>query len=458
MAITAGGIGSGLDIEGLVRQLVAAEGQPTTQRLARREATLQSDLSAFGSLKSALNGFLNSVKALQNPSDFLRQRTVSSNTELFTASAGTNAVSGSYSIEVEQLAQAAKVRSTDFASVDAVVGSGSLELSIGGEGSFTVNIDQTNNTLAGIRDAINKAEGNVGLKASIINVDGGSRLVLTSSKPGVTKDISIVATDNGGTGDLTQLNTANLVSLQSAQSAIFKVDQQQVTRNSNKIDDVISGITFDLKKAEIGTTATLTVSQDNEAVKTKVNTFVEAYNALNKTISQLSAFNPETKEAGALLGDSALRGVQSQLRQTISSAVGGLGVSTLAELGITTNQENGNLTLDTAKLDSVLADNFSAVSNIFASENGLSKKLANVLERYAGSNGIIDNRTNGLRNQIEGIDSDRERLALRLEAVEARYRAQFTAMDQLVAQLSSIGNFLTSQLANLPKPNSIGRN
>ncbi|HSG92116.1 MAG TPA: flagellar filament capping protein FliD [Methylotenera sp.] len=454
MAITAGGVGSGLDIEGLVRQLVAAEGQPAIQRLDRKEANLQGDLSAFGSLKSALNAFLDSVKALQNQNDFLKRRAVSSNTELFSATANQNAVSGQYDIQVQQLAQAAKVRSTDFTSADAVVGSGSLEIAIGGANNFTVNIAEGNNTLAGVRDAINAADDNSGITATIINVDGGSRLVLTSNKAGLGNDISIVANNTGVDGDLTQLNTANLVSLQSAQSAIFLVDQQSVTRDSNSISDVIDGITFDLKKAEPGTTGTLTVSQDNASVKTKVNAFVEAYNALNQTMRQLASYDAETERAGPLLGDAALRGVQSQLRQTISGAVEGLGVSTLAELGITTNKDTGGLTLETAKLDAVLASDFSAVANIFASENGLSNKLANVLERYAGSDGILDNRTSGLRSRIDTIDSDRERLADRLSAVEARYRAQFTAMDILVAQLSTIGNFLGQQLANLPKPKS----
>lgn len=456
MAITAGGIGSGLDINGLVRQLVAAEGQPATQRLDRREASLQGDLSAFGSLKSALNAFLDSVKELQNPTDFLRRRAASSNTELFAATANQNAVAGRYEIEVQQLAQAAKVRSMDFASSDAVVGSGNLAIAIGNGDSFNINIDETNNTLAGIRDAINSAEDNNDVTATIINVDGGSRLILTSNKTGEGNDISIVATDAGGDGDLTQLNTANLVTLQSAQSAVFLVDQQQVTRESNNITDVIDGITFDLRKADPGTTATLTISQDNAAVRTRVNAFVEAYNALNQTMRQLSSYDAETERAGPLLGDAALRGVQSQLRQTISSAVDGMGVSTLAELGITTNKDTGGLTLETAKLDSVLANDFSAVANIFASENGLSNRLASVLERYAGSDGILDNRTSGLRNRIDSIGNDRERLANRLEAIEARYRAQFTAMDIMVAQLSNIGDFLGQQLANLPKPNSIG--
>lgn len=458
MAITAGGVGSGLDIESLVSQLVAAEGGPAIQRLDRKEANLQGDLSAFGSLKSALNAFLDSVRELQDRDGFLRQRANSSNTDLFSATANSSAVPGSYQLEVQQLAQAAKVRSGDFTDADTVVGSGSLEIAIGAGDSFTVDIDDTNNTLSGIAQAINNAEDNTGITATVINVDGGSRLVLTSDQAGAGNDITINATDAGTGGDLTQLNTANLTTLQAAQSAIFFVDQQQVTRDSNSVSDVIEGITLDLKQAEPGTVETLTVSRDENAIRTRVNAFIESYNALNQTMRQLSSYNPETEQAGALLGDSALRGVQSQLRQTITSAVGGLDVSTLAELGITTNKDTGGLELDTEQLDDVLTNDFSAVADIFASENGLANQLEGVLERYAGADGILDNRTSGLRSRIDSIDGDRERLADRLESLEARYRAQFTAMDILVAQLSNIGNFLGQQLANLPKPNSINSN
>lgn len=457
MAITAGGIGSGLDIDGLVRQLVAAEGQPAISRLDRREANFQGDLSAFGSLKSALNTFLDSVQGLQEREGFMRQRASSSDTELFSATADSTATPGSYLIRVEQIAEAAKVRSGDFTDADTVVGSGTLEIAIGAGASFTVNIDDTNNTLSGIAQAINNAEDNSGISATVINVDGGSRLVLTSDQPGAGNDIYIAAT-NSGVGDLTQLNTANLVTLKPAQSALFFVDEQPVTSDSNSVTGVIQGITLDLKKADTGVTETLTVSRDNAAVRSRVNTFVESYNKLNETIRQLSSYNPETEQAGALLGDSALRGVQNQLRQALTSAVDGLDISTLAELGITTNKDNGALVLDSEKLDDVLTNDFSAVADIFTSENGLANKLEGVLQRYAGDDGILDTRTNGLRTRIDSIDNDRERLADRLESLEARYRAQFTAMDILVAQLSSIGNFLGQQLANLPQPNSINRN
>jgi len=455
MAITAGGIGSGIDVNGLVQQLVAAEGQPATQRLDRKEANIQADLSAFGSLKSALSRFQTAVKALQSQDNFLKQTATSSNTELFTVTANKNAVAGNYSVEVQKLAQAAKVRTDSFQTTEKI-GTGNLNISLGGS-NFNLTITEDNNTLAGIRDAINASDDNPGVRASIINVDGGSRLILTSNELGAANDISLTATDNNGADgfDLARLN--NLTTIDDAQDAVILVDGQQISRDSNSFSDVIDGVTFNLVKAEEGTTETLTIAQDNAAVRSRVESFVSAYNALNNTINQLSSFNADTGAAGVLLGDSSLRGVQTQLRQTLTDAVQGADITTLAELGVTTNQDNGNLQLDTERLNNALNGNFASVANLFSSENGIAKRLDGVLQRYASTDGVLDLRAEGLRSQLDRLSDDRERLDQRLESLESRYRAQFTAMDQLVAQLQSIGGFLDQQLSNLPLANNSRR-
>ena len=274
MAITAGGIGSGIDVNSLVQQLVAAEGQPVSQRLDVREANIQGDISAFGSLRGALSRFQDAVKALQSQDDFLEKSATSSNDELFTATATKDAVAGSYSIEVQQLAKSAKVRTDSFDS-DAAIGTGNISISLGGE-SFNVSIDAENNTLEGIRDAINDADDNPGVRASIINVDGGSRLVLTSDELGAANQITVTATDNNASdgADLTRLNT--ITTIDAAQDAIVLVDGQQVTRDSNSISDVIEGVTIDLVKAEEDTVSTLTIAQDTDTVRGRVESFVAA--------------------------------------------------------------------------------------------------------------------------------------------------------------------------------------
>jgi flagellar hook-associated protein 2 len=451
MAISATGIGSGIDVESLVTQLITAEGQPASNRLDSKEAKLQATLSAFGSLKSALSSFQTTVSKLNDESDFLARTTTSSNTDLFTASSTKAAVEGTYEIEVFQLAQAAKVRTGDFIDgEESVVGTGTLDISLGSD-AFQISISEPDNTLADVRDAINNAEDNPGITASIINVDGGSRLVLSSNKVGLDNTITIAATDDDALdgNDLTLFATANLTSLQDAQNAIIYVDNQMVTRDSNSFSDVISGVTFSLKDAEEGTKETLTIGLDKAGVISKVESFVSAYNALADTMANLSSYDADTGAAGTLLGDSVLRGVQSQIRQTMTDAVKGLDFSTLVDLGITTNDE-GNLEIDSDKLKSVLDQDFTAVAELFSSENGLANRLDAVLDRYIDDDGILISRTDGLQARIDEIDEDRERLEIRLEALEARYRAQFTAMDTLVAQMQSMGDYLTQQLANLP--------
>jgi len=458
MAITAAGIGSGLDIESLVSQLVAAEGQPAVNRLNSKEASLQASLSAFGSLKSALSNFQTAVTGLQTESSFSGRKASSSNTELFTASASTSAIQGQYDIEVEQLAQAAKLTSNsgDFADSSDVVGTGTLTINFGEE-SFSLTIDETNNTLAGIRSAINNAEDNPGVTATIVSSDNGPRLVISSDNIGSSNAITTVATDDdaGDGNDLGRLNALeNNANSQVAKDAIIYVDGQQVTRNSNSFSDVIDGITFNLAKAEQGTVEKLTISRDESASKSKINAFIKAYNALANTTGQLSSYNADTGAAGQLLGDSTLRSVQSQIRQAITGSVSGLQFGTLAEIGITTD-ENNNLVLDGDKLDQVLQSDPSSVSGLFSSESGVANKLSSILDGFVGTGGLLNSRTDGLQSSIDRIEDQREQLAVRLESVESRYRAQFSAMDILVGQLQGIGNFLTQQLANLPKPNSI---
>jgi flagellar hook-associated protein 2 len=167
-------------------------------------------------------------------------------------------------------------------------------------------------------------------------------------------------------------------------------------------------------------------------------------------MSSLSSYNAQTKQAGQLFGDATLRGVQNQIRQVLANPVQGVtGVSTLAEIGIKTNK-SGMLELDSTKLDSVIASNFEAVSQLFASGNGLATRFDNVLTNYLSFDGALSSRVDGVNKQIGDINDQRDKLNLRLTAIEARYRKQFTAMDALLGQLQATGSYLTQQLANLP--------
>ena len=451
MGITASGIGSGLDIESLVTQLVAAEGQPAALRLSTREAGLQADLSAIGTLKSSLSSFQSAVSGLQSANNFLQKTASSSDSGRLTISANSSAVANRYQIEVTQLAEAERVRSIDFTDSSAVLGTGTLALSVGSD-SFSLTIDNNNNTLAGIRDAINDAADNSGVTASLVTVDGGTRLILSSDKAGSENTIGIVATDDdtSDSNDLNRLATANLTTLQAAQDATFLLDGQTVTKSANTFSDVIDGVTISLKQAEAGVTETITIGTDNDGVASQVTQFVDAYNDTMSTITQLTSFNAETGASGTLQGDGGIRSLQNQIRQAISTPVGDGTYSTLAEMGIKTGSD-GRLSIDSSVLNEVLANDFSAVSRLFTdSDTGLANRFDDLIDPYVSSGGTLNARTEGINTQINTIDSDRANLDTRLAAIEARYRSQFSALDSLVSQLNGIGSFLTTQLANLP--------
>lgn len=457
MPIIASGIGSGLDIGGLVEQLVAAEAEPVNARLNSLEINLGSELSAFGTLKGALSAFQTSISKLEDSTTFQAYVATSSNGGLFTATADDSAVPGSYSIEVVQLAQAEKLRSADFTGSSEVMGTGTLDISLGVT-AFQITIGSSDNTLEDIRDAINAAEDNPGVSASLISVDSGTQLVLTSNTVGASNAITVVATDdNGADGfDLTRLDSANLTTQQAASDAIIKVDNQTVTRDSNSISDVISGVTFNLTGAQVGNTETLSIVSDSETIKEDIESFVSNYNVLTGVMKGLSNFDQSTLVSGPLNGDSVIRGLQNSLRQALSSSVTGETFSNLSELGITLG-DSGNLTIDDSVLDEKLENDLSGVNQFFTSTTGMAQFFTSAITGYIEDDGIIDSRSNGLQNRLDGIDDKREALNRRMASLESRLNAQFTAMDILVSQLQATGNFLTQQLASLPQPNSIGR-
>lgn len=459
MSISSPGIGSGLDITSLVNSLVAAEGSPKTARLNTKEASLQAELSALASLKGALSSFQTALASLTELTSFQQRLATSSNDAVFTASADETADVSSYGIEVVNLAKANKLITQDgyFASENDTVGGGTLRITQGAA-SFSLTVDALD-TLGDLRDAINQATDNTGIVAGVINVDGGSKLVLTSTSTGLDNAITIEVDEDGNSvfndaGDLdttglSRLINANLVEVNPAVDGLIRVDNQDVSSSNNTFSGVISGVT--ITALSVGAGESLDVSLNTGAVKTLVTAFIESYNNLVSVFNELSFFDPATETAGALLGDATLRGVQNSLRTQISSQVSGLSssFSSLAEIGITTDTE-GKLSLDDAAFDDILNNNFDELGSLFASDNGLANSLDNILEAYVGTAGIIEGKTDGIQSSIDDITDQREALDRRLQSLQTRYLTQFTALDTLISSLTTTSNFLSTQLANLP--------
>lgn len=474
------GIGSGIKIDEIVTALVNAERAPKTNQLDRLEKTTVARISAMGSLTSALNTFKTAVDSLNKVSLFESRTASSSNTSALKVTASTTAPAGNYSVQVQQLATSSKVALQSVAGGnDATFSSGSLTISAGST-SFDVDITASNNTLAGMRDAINEAGKSSGVTATIITDDSGSRLVLSSTKSGAGNDIQVAASVDGVTAGDNALTSQAFVPavdpddadaflppssttgsggvISKAQSAKLTIDGLQLERDTNRIADALEGVTLDLTAAQSSTdladgkTINVTVGVDKGGVKANLQKFVEAYNALISTTSQLTAVvpvdggNPVT---GPLLGDSSIRNVLSSLRNEMVKMTGGDGVRALADLGITT-EKDGKLKLDDATLTKALEGNFDQVAGYLAGDNGLMGRLSKSVGSYVGDTGVLKQRTDALQATKVGVDEQRKALAVRVESLQTRLYAQYNAMDSLVGRLQQTSESLANQLASLP--------
>ncbi|MEO1244388.1 MAG: flagellar filament capping protein FliD [Pseudomonadota bacterium] len=452
-SIVSTGIGSGLDIAGIVQQLVAAEGQPVENRLGQQEVRAQAKLSAFGSLKSALADVRDQLATLKSPEQFLVRKAVSSDEDVFKASTNTSALPASYELEVVRLAEAQKLTSGAFSGSDAAVGTGTLTVSVG-TASMDLEIDADNNTLADIRNAINSADDNPGVSATIVNAENGSYLILTGNDTGAENTITL--TQSGGDGGLAALEydpgngLSALTESQAAQDALIRIDGFDVVSSTNTFSGAVEGVTISVESVTTGP-ETLTVENDDAAVSKIVNEFIEDYNALIDTLNTLTDFNAEAGIGAPLLGDSTIRSIRDQIRREMSTAVNdaGLPFSTLSDVGIEV-QLDGKLELDETRLSTVLADDFTRFGQLFSLEQGFGTRLFNLTDSFLDTEGIIETRTQGLTTQIDGIADERESLNERLASLETRLLRQFNALDSLLAQLSSTSNFLTQQLSSLP--------
>lgn len=462
-SITSLGIGSGLDISSIVGQLVEAETAPVSNRLARQEVDAKAKLSAFGSLKSALSEFQGLLSNLKEPSTFHARSATSSNSDVLTASASSSASTGQFDVEVVRVAEAHKLISDGFSAADEAVGTGTLTISVGGE-SFDASIDDSSKTLAGIRDAINNAADNTGVSATLINVDDGiggttSKLVLAARETGTTNQIAVLVhdldLDNEDHSGLSKLaydpltgGPTNLGELQAALDAQIRIDNQLVTGSSNSLSDVIVGVTLNLASAAPGETVDLRISIEKDGASNAINYFVNGFNGVIDVLNQVASFDTETGQAATLFGEAAVRDLGFRLRRELGTQI--LGVQshfrTLAEVGITTS-ESGKLTVNTATLDAALENNLEAVSRLFIAGDGYANRFDTLISGFAGPEGMIAARTDGLHGRIDDISNRRDSLGRTTEVLEQRYLNQFAAMDALVSQLQATSKFLSQQLS-----------
>lgn len=469
------GIGSGIDIDSIVASMVAAERAPKETQLATLEKKTTTQITAIGALKSAISEFQTALGALNKPELFQARSATSSKAELVGVTAGTTAGAGRYQVEVKALATSSKVALAAVnnpADAPARFATGTLEIALGvpgdppGQESFSVTIDDSNNTLAGMRDAINTAGKDMGVSATIVTDEFGSRLVLSSSKTGAGRDLSVTGTDStppqGGQLSLSTLTFDGMASgtgadariLASAQSAELYIDGLKIISESNAVTGAIEGVTLDLKaKTVANEPLTIDIAEDKAGVKKQIQSFVDSYNKLigviNAQTKVTTVGDDKAPVTGALVGDATARNLLNTIRSELVNVQGSGALRALTDLGITT-QKDGTLAIDSTKLDKAMASNFADLPALFTGDQGLAARLDGKLKPYTETGGILEQRNKAMTETISKIDDQKEDLARRIASLQERLYKQFNAMDQLVGQLTNTSNSLLASLENLP--------
>jgi flagellar hook-associated protein 2 len=426
--ITSAGVGSGIDIESILSQLNQLERRPVDVLNQKREA-LDVEVSAYGSVKSALNSFQSTATTLNSATDFGAFVASSGDEKVFkaTATGGTSPVS--VDVQVLSLATNHRLASTAYASADASVAKGTRSYTVGAE-SFDVTIDDSNNTLEGLRDAINDSLVNNSVSASIINVDGGTRLILTARNSGTEGKIGITTQPGGpsdGFNEITEATNASMI-----------VHGFSATSSSNSVSDVIEGVTLDL--TGVGT-ARLESARDTTSLRESLDEFVAKYNAMTDTLKQLST--------SQLQGDQLPRGIDNRMREAFQGAVdlGNGDTTTALELGFTFDRY-GKLSINDTTYNQALEQGVERYVTAFSRpETGLGSRFVDLVNEYTQAGGVINGREDGVDTRRNAIDNQIDRLEYRIEKTNSRLRRQYTAMDQIVSNLQSTSSFLTTRLS-----------
>jgi flagellar hook-associated protein 2 len=448
--ISSTGIGSGLDINGIVTSLTTAAGLAQNTQLADRKGSLTAQVSAFGTFSSALSTLQATLKTLETPSTLAGRTAAVSDSKVASGSATGSAIPAQYSLQVQNLAAAASLASQPVSSGTTVIGTGTLNIAVGGS-SASISIDSTNNTLAGIAAAINSAPNNPGVSASILTTTAGARLVLAGTTTGAANAITV--TQSGGDGGLAALtydpahSVTKLTQTQAATDANFSINGFAATSPSNQVTSVISGVTLNL----VGTTAantpvTLTIGNDTTGAQTSIGTFVTALNGLITSIQTLTNYDPSTQTAGPLLGNATLQSFQNQLSKIldqVQSGTAGAGTS-LASLGITANTQ-GTYSTNTTTLGSALTANLASVGNLFGGANGIATQLDTLISGYTQPGGLLDSINKGLQSSLTDVANQQTALNARLATYSATLTKEYNAMDTAVALLKQTQTYLTAQ-------------
>ena len=447
--VSSQGIGSGLDIASIVTQLTTSKAAPETNALNRSKTALTAQVSAFGTFSSALSTFQATLAALKNPATLAGRTATLADTTIASATATGDAVPAQYSIQVQNLATSASLSSPPQPSAGSTVGTGTLNITVGGSSS-SISIDSTNNTLQGIAAAINSASDNPGISATVISTTDGARLVLSGTATGAANAITV--TQSGGDGGLASLvydpahpTTSKLTQTQAAQNANFSINGFPATSAGNQVDSAITGVTLNLLKPTASSTpTTLTVGNDAAGAQTSVGTFVTALNGLLTSVQTLTSYDPATGTAGTLLGNQTMLSFQNQLSHILGQVNAGIGngPNSLAALGITANPQ-GTYSSNANTLSNTLTANLSSVTKLLSGPTGIATQIDTFVSQYTQAGGLLDGISNSLKARLNDNTKQQAALTARMSVYAATLTQQYNAMDTAVALLKQTQTYLT---------------
>lgn len=445
--LSAAGIGSGLDVDSIVSQLMVFERRPLDV-LQQQKSTIESRISAYGKLKSGLSTFQKAMQDLSTPAALKVFTASSGNDSVFTASASNLAAASSFQIEVVRQAERHKFAAAEFLDTDTFGGvtGDALTIQVGTDPLDTLTVDlSTSMTLSEIKDTINTDAANPGVTATIVfGNNGNQKLVLTSNESGAASALTLGYTGSLSASTFSFQEINNISGNAALLDAEVIVDGYSVTRPNNTIDDIIQGVTLDLHAAEPGTSYQLDIARDTSAVAESVQSFADAYNNLLSTI--------KTLKDGELATDSGLYSVERGLRNIINTPATGLpsGLVYLGEIGVSFSRD-GTMTVDSTRVESALTNNFNAVSELFSTAGqGYASRLDTLVDGWLDATGLITARTDSMDSSKTLLEKREEQLQYRMTRIEEGLFAQFGRLDTLLSSMQLTSDFLVQQLQLLP--------
>lgn len=456
-SISSLGIGSGLKLGDILDSLTAAE-KATLTPITKQQSSYTSKLSAYGTMKSALEAFQTANTALGKADLFTATTTTSSSTA-FSATTTGNAIAGKYTIKITQLAQAQTLTSTSTQKDSkAAIATSDSVLTIqqgGGKKPVTIDISAANSSLTGVRDAINNAKA--GVSASVINVGNGEyRLSITSNDTGKDNGMTLSVSGDSALQSFMGYDgtSGGMKESVTAQNAELTVNNVAIENSSNTISDALEDITLNLNDVTTGN-QTLTITQDNTKAQAAIKDWVTAYNALQDTFSSLTKYtavdpgsDAQSTSNGALIGDSTLRTIQTQLKSALSNTASASAFKTLAQIGITSDPSTGQLKIDDTKLTAALKKDSADVGQLIVGDGkktGITTNIGSNLTSWLSSTGIIQAAKDGVSKTLNKLTKDYNAASDIIDQKVARYKAQFTQLDVLMSSLNNTSSYLTQQ-------------